>query len=86
MGERVKENQQQYGYAESLRLKGDDEKPGVAVIKEFLLERLMLDIRSHIDFTERVEPETGDKVYRMSVTLMGEPEGKEIKDNKGGKK
>ena len=86
MEECVKENQQQYVYTESLRIKGDDEKPGVAVVKEFLLERLMLDIRSHIDFTERVEPETGDKVYRMSVTLTGEPESKEIKNNKGGKK
>lgn len=86
MGERVKENQQQYAYAESLRLKGDDEKPGVSVIKEFLLERLMLDIRSHIDFTENIDPETGENVYRMSVTLTGEPESKEIKNNKGGKK
>ena len=84
MEEYVKENQQQYVYAESLRLKGDDEKPGVAVIKEFLLERLMLDIRSHIDFTERVEPETGDKVYRLSVTLMGEPESKEEGEGESG--
>ena len=74
MEEYVKENQQQYVYGESLRIKGEEDAPGVAVVKEFLLERLMLDIRSHIDFTERVEPETGDKVYRLSVTLMGEPE------------
>ena len=84
MGERVKENQQQYAYAESLRLKGDDEKPGVAVIKEFLLERLMLDIRSHIDFTENIDPETGENVYRMSVTLTGEPESKEEGEGESG--
>ena len=77
MEEYVKENQQQYVYGESLRIKGEEDAPGVAVVKEFLLERLMLDIRSHIDFTESVDPETKEKVYRMSVTLMGEPESKE---------